>query len=97
MVHNWNVCKKHDRSAGRATLKIILEPLRLFVTERSHTSNFQIGDVYKADEMHTFVIEAVPAAPPCTLPIALEILLAVVGQHVVLAGHEVGLFRGRSL
>ena len=45
------------------------------------------GDVYKRQ---------VPASALCTLPIALEILLAVVGQHVVLTGHKEDLFCGHA-
>jgi hypothetical protein len=77
-------------------LEIVLQPLQLFVTERPHASSFQIGDIHEANEMHTLVIEAVLSSALCTLPIALEILLAVVGQHVMLARHKVDMFRGRS-
>src|SRR6266404_4864217 len=47
--------------------------------------------------MHTLVIEAVPPTALFTLPITLEILLAVVGQHVMLTRHKVDLFGGCSL
>src|SRR5271169_3072250 len=93
----WNVCKEHNRSAGRAALEIVLKPLQLFVTERPHSSSFQIGDIHETNEMHTLVIEAGPSSALCTLPIALEILLAIVGQHVMLTRHKVDLFCGRSL
>src|SRR4030095_5190708 len=46
--------------------------------------------------MDALVIEAVPPGPLRALSIALEIFLAVVGQHVVLTWHEVDLFRRRS-
>src|SRR6266550_5123787 len=89
-----NVRKEHNRSAGRAAFEIVLKPLQLFVTERSHAAGFQIGDIYQADEMDTLMIEAVPSGALGTFPVALEILLAVVVQHVVLTGHKVDLFRG---
>src|SRR5580704_3909399 len=92
----WNVGEEHNRGAGRAALEIILKPLQLFVTERPHASSFQIGDIHKTDEMHTLVIEAGPSSALCTFPIALEILLAIVGQHVMLTRHEENLFRRRS-
>src|ERR1700758_3951105 len=46
--------------------------------------------------MDTFLIEAVPPCALCVLSVALEILLAVVGQHVMLAWHEVDLLRRSS-
>ena len=46
--------------------------------------------------MDTFVVEAVPPCALCALSVALEILLAVVGQHVMLTWHEIGLLRRSS-
>jgi len=92
----WNVGKKHDRRAGRAALEIFLQPLQLFVTERPHASSFQIGNIHETHEVNTFVIEAGPPRALGALPIALEILLAVVGQHVMLARHKENLFCRRS-
>src|ERR1700751_4848435 len=46
--------------------------------------------------MDTFVVEAVPPRALCALSVALEILLAVVAQHVMLAWYEVGLLRRSS-
>src|SRR5579864_7886985 len=89
--------KKHDWSAGRASLEIVLKPLQLFVTQRSHASSFQICDIYETNKMHTLVIEAVPPRTLGTLAVALEILLTVIGQHVMLTWHEVNLFCRRSL
>src|ERR1700751_1991664 len=47
--------------------------------------------------MHALLIEAVPSTALGALAITLEELLAVVAQHVVLAGDEVDLFGGGSL
>src|SRR5258708_37722819 len=91
------MCKEHDRSAGRAALEIGLKPLQLVVTERPHASSFQIGDIDETNEMHTLVIKAVPPTTLCTFSIALEILLAVVAEHVMLTRHKIDLFGGRSL
>src|SRR5580704_17679676 len=46
--------------------------------------------------MHALVVEAGPAGAFYTFSIALEILLAVVAEHVVLTRHKVDLFGGRS-
>src|SRR6202042_464589 len=66
----WNVGKEHNRSAGRATLEISLKPFELLVTQRSHASSFQIGNIYETDEMHTFVIEAGPSSAFCAFSVA---------------------------
>src|SRR5207237_1088609 len=92
----WNVCKEYDRSAGRPAFEIIFKPLQLFVTERPHASSFQIGDIHQTNEMHALVIEAGPSSALGTFSIALEILLAVVVQHVVLTRYKVDLFRGHA-
>src|ERR1700758_834112 len=92
-----DVSEEHNRSAGRAALQIVLKPLELLVTERPHASGFQIGDIHESHKVDALLIEAVPAAALCAFPIALQKLLAVVAQHVVLTGHKVNLFRGRSL
>src|SRR5207237_2493886 len=55
-----------------------------------------IGDIHQTNEMDALLIEAVPASALCTFPIALEILLPVVTEHVVLTGHKVDLSRGCS-
>src|SRR5580698_9835743 len=86
-----DVCEEHNRSAGRTAFEIVLKPLQLFVTERPHTTGFQIGHIYETDKMHTLVIEAVIPRALCTLPKALEIFIAVVGQHVMLTGNKVNL------
>src|SRR5215469_16562087 len=57
----WNVREEHDGCAGRASLQVFLEPLKLLVTERSQAARLQVGNIHKADEMHPLVIEAVPA------------------------------------
>src|ERR1700678_1061081 len=88
-----NVCKKNNGSTGGAPVEIVLKPLELLVTERSHSSRLQIGDIHQADEMHSLVIEAVPSGAFCPLAVTLEKLLAVIGQHVMLARNKVDLLR----
>src|SRR5689334_12650436 len=46
--------------------------------------------------MHALVIKAGPARALCTFSVALQILLAVVAEHVMLTRDKVDLFRGRS-
>src|SRR3984957_12130517 len=92
-----NVREEHNRSTGRAPLQIVFQPLQLLVTERSQAASFQVDDIHQADEMDALLVEAVPPRALCALAIALEILFAVVGEHVMFTGHEVDLFRGGSL
>ena len=42
--------------------------------------------------MHSFLVKAVPTRSLGALAIALQILLTVVGEHVVFAGNKVDLF-----
>src|SRR6202167_6852407 len=88
-----NVCKKDNRSTGRAPVEIVLKPLELVVTERSHPSRFQISNIHQAYEMHSLVIEAVPPRAFCCFPVALEILPAVIGETCIFSGPVVDMFQ----
>jgi hypothetical protein len=46
-----------------------------------------VGHVYEADEMRTLVIEAVPTFSLCSFAEAVQVLLAVVGKHIVFTGN----------
>ena len=56
--------------------------------ERAEAAGLQVQHVHQADEVHAFRVEAVPALALGVLSVALQVLLAVVVEHVVLAGHE---------
>ena len=73
--------------------QIVLEPLQLFAAQDAEAPGLEIQHVDQADEMDPFVLEAVPALALGALAVALAIALAVVGQHVVLAGHVEDLAR----
>src|ERR1700730_2574031 len=92
-----NVRKENNRRTGRAALEIVLKPLQLFVSQRTHTSGLQIGDIYQPHEMNALLIEAIPPTALGTLPVTLEKLFAVVAQHVMLTRHIVDLLRRRTL
>ena len=72
----------------RKMLHVFLQPLQLFVAEAAQAAGFQVHHVHQPDEVHAVLVEAVPAGALRALAVALAILLAVVVQHVVLAGHE---------
>src|SRR6185437_13633615 len=86
-----NVSEHHDWSAGRNSTQIILEPCDLFIAELAHA--FELYDVYQSNEMHAFVIEAVPASAFRSLPISVQKLLAIIDRRVVLARHIENLLR----
>ena len=80
-----DVSEYHDRRARGEPFHIILQPLQLFGPERAESTCLEVQDVHQADEMHPFLIEAVPASTFGSLAVPLQILLAVIAQDVVLA------------
>ena len=61
-----DVCEHHDRRAVLQMLDVIFHPLQLLVAQRAESSRLQIQDVYQPDEVHPFLVEAVPPCSPCT-------------------------------
>ena len=59
-------------------------------------SRLQVGNIHEADEMYALVVEAVITSTLCAFAETLQVLLAVVGEHVVLAGNKVNLLRRGS-
>ena len=55
-----NMCEQDDRRAAGASLQIVLQPFQLVVAEHSQAAFLDVHDVDQADEMHAFLIEAVP-------------------------------------
>ena len=68
------------------TLDVLLQPFELLVAERAKTAGFQVDDVDEADEMHAALIEAVPTGALRAFAESLQVALAVVLEHIVLAG-----------
>ena len=66
-------------------MQILLQPVELRLAELAHA--FQLHHVDQADEVHAFVVEAVPAISLRAFAVALEIQLSVVDGGVVFAGH----------
>src|SRR4029079_10535194 len=81
-----NVRKDDDWRAARELLDVLLQPLELFVAKRSESACLEVYDVDQADEMHTVLVEAVPSGTERSLSESLEVTLALVSEHVVLAG-----------
>ena len=66
--------RKHDhRAAGRLSLEVGFQPLQLVGPQ--FAKPFECGDVGQSDEVDVFVVEAIPPAPFCVLPVALHVLL----------------------
>ena len=75
---------------GRAALQfgdVFLEPFELLVAEISQSAGLEVQHVDQADEMRSLLIEAVPAIALRALAEALVEHLAVVVEHIVLAGN----------
>ena len=64
--------------------------------QRAQASGLQVHDIDQSDEVHAFLVEAVPAGSLGVLAVTFAILLAVVFQHVVLAGDKEHVLRGRG-
>jgi len=78
---------EHDD--GRAVLEVLhvgFEPLELLLAKRAEAASFQVGDVDKSDEVDAFLLEAIPARSFAGFAEALQILLALVADEIVLAG-----------
>ena len=57
------------------------------VPSDAEAAGLQVDDVDEADEVHAALVEAVPAGALRALAESLQVALAVVFEHVVLAGH----------
>ena len=85
--------KDNNRSTVRAPGEIFFQPRQLFCSQSSESTSFQIDDVHEGNEVYSFVVKAVPPGSLGAFAVALEILLAVIGEHVMFAGHEKRLAR----
>src|SRR5262245_30515223 len=83
----WNMSKHHDGRAAGKMLHIVFQPLQLLLAQATETTRLEVQDVDQANEMCALLIEAVPAATFRSLTVALQILLPVVAENVVLSRH----------
>src|SRR6202142_2977369 len=83
----WNVREYHDRRAVLQVLDVVLHPRELLGTERTESPSLEIHHVYQPDEMHALLVEAVPSRALAPFSVALEKLLSVIVEDVVLAGN----------
>src|SRR5580704_18019982 len=89
-----DVRKYHDWRAGLEVLNVIFEPLELVMAERAKSPRFQIHHVDQPNEVHAFLVKAVPARALRTLSVTVAELLAIVIQYVMLTRHKEGLLSG---
>src|SRR6202000_1299337 len=78
-----NMCKEHDRRTVLVLAQIFLQPVELRRPEFPHA--FQLNYIHQADEVHAFVIEAVPSISGRTFAIPLKVKLSIVDRSVMLA------------
>ena len=80
------MCEHDDRRAGGQVLHVVLQPLELFVAERTKAVALQVHHVHQADEVHAVGVEAVPAVALGALAEAVQVALAILLQDVVFPG-----------
>src|SRR5580698_11382570 len=78
-----NMCKEHNRCTVLVLAQVFLQPVQLRRPEFPHT--FQLHYIHQSDEVHAFVIEAVPSVSRGTFAISLKVELSVVDRSVMLA------------
>src|SRR5271155_4710100 len=89
--------KDNDRRAGLKMLDVFFEPLQLVVAQRTQSARLQIHHVDQADEVHAFLLKAIPSTALRPFAETLEIALPIVVQDVVLAWNIEDILRRRAL
>ena len=84
----------YDGRALCAALQIFFQPLELFRAQCAQSAGFQVHHIHQADKVDAVFIEAAPARALRTFSVAIAKLLAVIVQHVVLAGNEENFLAG---
>ena len=78
-------------------LHVFLQPLQLLCPQASQSARLQVHHVDQSDKMHAVLVEAVPACALRALTVAIQILLAVIVQHIVLTRHKEDVFGAGGL
>src|SRR3984957_21200369 len=73
-----NVGEDHDRRARFQALHVVLKPFELFFPESAEPTCFEINHIDQTDEMHTLLVETVPAITERAFTVAFAILFSVV-------------------
>ena len=87
----------HDRRAVGNGPQVIFDPFELFVAELAKAAFANVHHIVQANKVRAFVIEAEPAAAFGSFAEALEVLFAIVIEHIVFARHVENLFGFASL
>src|SRR6185437_10059405 len=81
----------YGRAFGKV-LHVFLHPLKLFLAQVSQAAGLQVHDVDQPDEVHAFLIKAVPAASLSAFAETIAKFLAFVIDYVVFAGNVKDVF-----
>src|SRR4029077_16383979 len=83
-----DVREDDNRRARPQTFHVAFQPFELLVAEVTKTAGFQVHHIYQSNKVDAVFVEAVPARTLRfdPLPVAFEILLAVIAEDIVLAG-----------
>jgi hypothetical protein len=68
-----------------------------FGADRAEAAGFEVHHIDQADEVNAVLVEAVPAVSVATPAVAVEEILAILIQHVVLAGDKENVFGAGAL
>src|ERR1051326_2693159 len=93
----WYVGKDHNGRALGKMLDVSFHPLQLFLTQAAKATGLKVHHVYQPDEVHALLIEAVPAGALRAFAVALQVLLAIVADHVMLARNVKDIFGAGAL
>src|SRR2546422_1477287 len=77
-------------------LDVFFHPFELLAAQRAESTSLQVQHVHQPDEVHAFLIKAVPSRPLGALSIPFEVGLPVIVQHVVFAGYKEYVLRARA-
>ena len=92
-----DVREDHDGRTAFQSLHIFFQPLELLRAEGAESTRLEVYYIDQADEVDSIFVETVPAATLRCLALAVQVVLAVVGQDIVLARDEKHIFRARAL
>src|SRR6266446_10448699 len=78
---------------------VALDPFELLRSQRSQSTRLQIENIYESHEVHSAVVEAVPASavacPLCVLPIPLQVARTAIYAYIMFSRNVEG-FPGAS-
>ena len=76
-----------DRRAVAEPLDILGKPLELLIPQHAKPAGLKVHHVDQADKVHATMREALPSRAARAFAVAIQILLGLVAEHIMLAGN----------